>query len=70
MNERIKELIGQCHRPVLTYNKQYLGEAFDHEKFAELIIRECMFVTRQCAKDIGIRDQFADEIIAKHFGVE
>ena len=38
MNERIKELMLQCHNP---YGN------FDHEMFAELIIRECVDVCRK-----------------------
>jgi hypothetical protein len=40
------------------------------KKFAELIVRECMELTKQCSTGKGIHDLFADEIIAEHFGVE
>lgn len=40
------------------------------EKFAELIVRECMELTKECSTGSGIHDLFADEIIAEHFGVE
>jgi hypothetical protein len=39
-------------------------------KFAELIVQECMDITKQCSTGKGIHDLFADEIIAEHFGVE
>ena len=32
MNKKIQELVKQCHRPVLTADKRYLGETFDYEK--------------------------------------
>ena len=46
MNERIKELAEQSYKEVIETN-DYNGDAytvreFDKEKFAELIIRECM----------------------------
>jgi hypothetical protein len=37
MNERIKELEAQCWEP-----KQYGPPWFNSQKFAELIVRECM----------------------------
>jgi hypothetical protein len=37
MNERIQELIKQSG-----YDSRYCSEDFDPEKFAELIVRECM----------------------------
>ena len=37
------------------------GERFDHERFAELIVRECVNV---CGSDFGA------ELIKKHFGVK
>jgi hypothetical protein len=40
------------------------------KKLAELIVRECMELTKQCSTGKGIHDLFADEIIAEHFGVE
>ena len=37
MNERIQELIKQSG-----YDSRYCSEDFDPEKFAELIVRECL----------------------------
>lgn len=67
MNERIKELAAQCHRPVLTADKRYLGETFDHEKFAELIVKECANVaaSKQVFHGYDVSDA-----IKEHFGVE
>lgn len=65
MNERIKELIAQCtsRSDGSTWTSR---EEFDKEKFAELIVREC----------VGIADEY-DGVgstivsrIKKHFGVE
>ena len=38
MNERIEQLIGQC----IDQRWTVTGPMFDREKFAELIVRECM----------------------------
>jgi hypothetical protein len=72
MNERIRELAEQA---VLQANEVFDQKGKDYpgivmEKFAELIVRECMELTKQCSTGSGIYDLFADEIIAEHFGVE
>ena len=43
---------------------------FDSNKFAELIVRECMELTKRCSTGSSIHDLFADEIIKQHFGVK
>ena len=71
MNERIKELIKQCTSwsEGSTWTSH---EEFDREKFAELIVQECM---AQCA-DNGSNDEWdkgvrwAANQIKQHFGVE
>jgi uncharacterized protein (DUF2164 family) len=71
MNERIKELIKQAttieeHKWGVSYDK------FDKEKFAELIVRECL---NQCYNR-GMNDELyagqlkAATYIEEHFGVE
>ena len=72
MNERIKELIKQAttieeHKWGVSYDK------FDKEKFAELIVRECISIARDRAafdwappNDVN---HIIDEI-KEHFGVE
>ena len=64
MNERIKELAEQAETKEVGY---YF---FDREKFAELIVRECMEVSLKCSH----RDDDMGAIIARqikqHFGVE
>ena len=76
MNERIKELALQAmtyvtHNPKA--NKLNSGDMFD-EKFAELIVRECVQVCadRGTHHD-GLYSAWADDCskrIGKHFGVE
>ena len=39
------------------------------DRLVELVVRECMDITKQCSTGNGIHDLFADEIIAQHFGV-
>lgn len=57
MNERIQQLALECYNP---YSN------FDHEKFAELIVEEC----------VGIADEYdgvGSTIVSRikhHFGVE
>ena len=60
MNERIKELWEQCKTPDWHQD----NPTYDHEKFAELIVRECMSYMEDGDID------FAKFMIRKHFGVE
>jgi hypothetical protein len=71
MNERIKELAEQCgfkSNPDI-YDR---NQSFDIEKFAELIVRECL---NQCYNR-GMNDELyagqlkAATYIEEHFGVE
>jgi hypothetical protein len=69
MNERIRELASQC------WDRRLDGMHFDQEKFAELIIRECMDLLEDYTTDVhvgGIQYNVlsADETLQKHFGVE
>jgi hypothetical protein len=72
MNERIRELAKQAELPLLDVDGKckYGDTYFSTEKFAELIVRECMELTKQCSTGKGIHDLFADEIIEEHFGVQ
>ena len=67
MNEKIKALAKQAGwnpaRPPYGKFSQY--DEFDHEKFAELIVRECA----DFLKD-KLDDHFAAEQLVEHFGVE
>ena len=40
------------------------------DRLVELIVQECMNITKQCSTGNGIHDLFADEIITQHFGVQ
>jgi hypothetical protein len=73
MNERIKELIKQAttieeHKWGVSYDN------FDKEKFAELIVAECVQVCAdRGAHHDGLYSAWADDCskrIGKHFGVE
>jgi hypothetical protein len=73
MNERIKELAEQCgfkSNPDI-YDR---NQSFDIEKFAELIVRECVQVCADRGKHHdGLYSAWADDCskrIGKHFGVE
>ena len=76
MNERIRELYVQAAY-VETPDGLFPREAFDHEKFAELIIRECLNVVNKKHK-LALEfdwdnDDTATSIkdsIKQHFGVE
>ena len=57
MNERIKELANQCHH-------QYSEHNIDLEKFAELIVRECIDIVERHGSMIGV------DYIKEHFEIE
>ena len=63
MNERIQELEKQSYTEFM-HERGGRYMAFDKEKFAELIVRECA----------GVADQAepykTSDLILKHFGVE
>ena len=73
MNERIKEIAKQAHKDVikntpLLYSPKELYE----QKFAELIVRECI---AQCEKNadhewLGSGSKLSAFNIKEHFGVE
>ena len=80
MNERIKELmvkagmqfrLGNIPTHISfdgthTFNEYYVYDKFDPEKFAELIVRECMSISSEAMTN----DNWPPHMIAKHFGVE
>jgi len=64
MNERIKLLAEQC------WNERPEGQLhFDNEKFAELIVRECMNVLDPGENQLIARFQ-ARQWLSEHFGIE
>jgi hypothetical protein len=61
MHERIKELALQSYSP---YSN------FDHEKFAHLIIQECMNVILTWESEpFPLDPKYGAQMIAEHFGV-
>ena len=63
MNERIEKLLEQCQIETYGVNGELLEIGFDAEKFAELIVRECI--------DTAFHRGHPDlEFLLKHFGVE
>ena len=72
MNERIKQLDLEAAYGIIDPNRESTPEERERfkAKFAELIVRECMELTKQCSTGSSIHDLFADEILAEHFGVE
>ena len=75
MNERIQALIEQCKHTSTTYfdGRGNVTETyFDKEKFAEMIVRECVKV---CESRVGNRDYNTGRMhcvsdLKEHFGVE
>jgi hypothetical protein len=72
MNERIQELIKQCtswsEGSTWTSN-----EEFDKEKFAELIVRECMDICYRTDTEYEghkVKSTVIASKVAEHFGVE
>jgi hypothetical protein len=68
MNELIKRFADQATTIEYGVDNGFDRVVFDKEKFAELIVRECItlgtnFTNRNYSDDVGER-------IAKHFGVE
>ena len=64
MNEQIQDLAKQCWE-----NRPEGQLHFDNEKFAELIVRECMNVVDSGENQLIARFQ-ARKWLAEHFGVE
>jgi hypothetical protein len=66
MNERIRELAHEAGLP--TYNPE--GIPTKLEKFAELIVRECLEICKEKeqANLYGVRE--VENTIKQHFGVE
>ena len=72
MNERIKELAQQA--TILEHDELFVREVFDREKFAELIVRDCVNVLNKRymgdnnREDMEVRRCVED--VKRHFGVE
>jgi hypothetical protein len=66
MNERIKEIALECYNP---YSE------FDHNKFAELIVEECIAVVIKVYRDTPVELcgpllTASEEIVEHFYGVE
>jgi hypothetical protein len=71
MNKRFRELADQCRFERQGINCEVLGQGFDEEKFAELIVRECMSVADFPKNLTGQWDHLeSSEVIAAHFGLD
>jgi hypothetical protein len=65
MNERIEELAEQCSIEEYNQHGDLIEFGFNYEKFAELIVKECMdVVAKKCASPT------AYNALVEHFGVE
>jgi hypothetical protein len=65
MNERINELLKQSRTEYWT---QYTP-SYDYEKFAQLIVRECVVMTKGYEYALGRKDELS-KAMSEHFGVE
>ena len=82
MNERIQKLKDQCWVEKRWDNGMWIEKHIDHEKFAELIIRECSelidnkvtITAAQTYDEVFVARYDTKELCAKqikeHFGVE
>ena len=68
MNPRIQELMVELKKTVSTHRGAEVLAGYDEiEKFAELIVRECMTVTKDYTCNQGW-DYSAPVALARHFG--
>jgi hypothetical protein len=67
MNERIRELKEQATRTAMWIGDPDAGE-LDAEKFAELIVRECVTVAMKAVSDDEPKEAWY--LIKEHFGVD
>ena len=72
MNEKIQKIKEQCYIPVVT---RYGDSEYDMEKFAELIVQECiLLIQNEMQGEDQISSDFVYNKVVKpvkeHFGVE
>ena len=73
MNERIRELAEQAGWTEEYYESDdgpFIEPEFNKEKFAELIVRECVGIVNSLEQYEGQGDCSTAEYIKEHFGVE
>jgi len=64
MNQRIRQLAEQCRFEIQGINCEVLGQGFDEERFAHMIVRECAEVVYSRSGHATPQDLY------EHFGVE
>ena len=69
MNEKVKELIEQATTYIEPTSTSGEGWIFDKEKFAELIVKECMNVLDPGGHQLIARFH-TRQWLSEHFGVE
>ena len=62
MNEKIKEIMKECYVPLVERDGD---NVYDMEKFAELIVRECIRIQHERFCEHG---DVSYDIILEHFG--
>ena len=74
MNTRIQEIALQCGAWNQVYDQKLLkvNEYFNYEKFAELIVRECLDIVNRKEYSYHEADPLWEtaQLIKQHFGVE
>ena len=73
MNERIKELKDQCWVERRWTNDMWIETHIDLEKFAELIVRECMDICYRTDTEYEghkVKSTVIASKVAEHFGDE
>lgn len=73
MNERIRDLQIQAFAECKTFEDSKIRTDAVFERFAELIVRECMDLVKDCYAEPGrslYQTACASTIIEEHFGVE
>lgn len=73
MNERLEQLAEQCRIEEYNQHGDLIEFGFDEEKFAKLIVAECLVTLDSIVCDTsGERDTLwvARKVVADHFGVE
>lgn len=73
MNKRIEELAKQCTiigQPKWQAEGQYAVDSFDKEKFAELIVQECLELVAGFYYYDDRTCHYARPRIRQHFGIE
>ena len=72
MNERIREFIRESHLDVYGLGKERYRWEYTVEKFAELIVKECLDIVNRKEYSYHEADPLWEtaQLIKQHFGVE